>query len=75
MFLSFESSNARKNSLEEGNQDPGEPGVGKGRGGGFFSFKQGGGTDSGWHSDKLVQHKKNKIKILNDVCIFMCEYV
>ena len=26
-----------------GNQDPGDPGVG------FFSFKQGGGTDPGWH--------------------------
>ena len=30
------------------NQDPGDPGVGKVRGGGgFFSFKQGGGTDPG----------------------------
>ena len=49
MFLSFESSNARKISLEGGgNLDPGDPGVGKVRGGGkdFFSFKQGG-TDPG----------------------------
>ena len=30
------------------NQDPGDPGVGKVRGKGFFSFKQGvGGTDPG----------------------------
>ena len=39
----FESSKARKNSLEGGNQDPGDPGVGKVRGERiFFSFKQGG---------------------------------
>ena len=38
--------------LRGGNQDPGDPGVGKGREGGkdFFSFKQGG-TDPGWHYD------------------------
>ena len=47
MFLSFESSNARKISLEGGNQDPGDPGVGKarGRGGGeegFFFLQTGG---------------------------------
>ena len=38
--------------LSGGNQDPGDPGVGKVRGEGFFSFKQGGGrTDPGWHYD------------------------
>ena len=48
LFLSFESSNARKVSLEGGNQDPGDPRVGKVRGKGFFfSFKQGEGTDFG----------------------------
>ena len=48
--ISFESSNARKISLEGGNQDPGDPGVGKVRGERiFFPFKQGGGTDPGWH--------------------------
>ena len=36
--------------LRWGNQDPGDPGVGKVREGkDFFSFKQGGGTDPGWH--------------------------
>ena len=37
--------------LRGGNQDPGDPGVGKVRGGeDFFSFRQGGGgTDPGWH--------------------------
>ena len=58
MFLSFESSNARKISLEEGrNQDPGDPGVGKVRGGekDFFSFKQGGGgTDLGCIANEIV---------------------
>ena len=41
MFSSFESSNARKISLEGGNQYPGDPGVGKVRGGAkdFFSFR------------------------------------
>ena len=29
LFLGFESSNARKISLEEGNQEPGDPGVGR----------------------------------------------
>ena len=49
--------------LRGGNQDPGDPGVGKVRGGGgFFSFKQGEGNDPGWHYDKLVQHKKTKSK-------------
>ena len=43
MFLSFESSNTRKISLEEGgNQDPGDPGVGKIRGEGFFFLQAGG---------------------------------
>ena len=61
MFLSFESSNARKISLEGGggggggvggggNQDPGDPGVGKVRGKGFFFLQAGGGgTDPGGH--------------------------
>ena len=41
LSLSYESSNARKISLEGGNQDPGDPVVGKVRGGeDFFSFKQ-----------------------------------
>ena len=31
------------------NQDPGDPGVGKVRGGGGFFFLQAGGTDPGWH--------------------------
>ena len=36
--------------LKGGNQDPGDPGVGKVRGGGGFFFLQaGGGTDPGWH--------------------------
>ena len=45
MFLNFESNNARKISLEGrgGNQDPGDPGVGKVRGGGGFFFLQEGG--------------------------------
>ena len=34
--------------LREGNQDPGDPGLGKVRGEGFF-FLQAGGTDPGWH--------------------------
>ena len=39
-----------KINLRGGNQDPGDPGVGKVRGGkDFFPFKQGGGTDPGWH--------------------------
>ena len=40
MFSSFESSNARKISLEGGNQYPGDPGVGKVRGGKGFFFLQ-----------------------------------
>ena len=48
MFLSFESSNARKFHLKGGNQSPEDPGVGKvreGRGGreDFFPLKKGGG--------------------------------
>ena len=36
--------------LRGGNQDPGDPGVEKVRAGkDFFSVKQGGGTDPGWH--------------------------
>ena len=36
-----------------GNQDPGDPGGGKGVGGkDFFSFKQAG-TDPGWHYERL----------------------
>ena len=42
MFLSFESSNARKISLEGGNQDLGDPGVGKVRRGEGFFFLQAG---------------------------------
>ena len=56
MVLSFESSNARKISLEGGgggggwNQDPGDPGVGKVKEGKDFFFVQvRGGTDPGWH--------------------------
>ena len=45
LFLSFESSKARKISLGGRNQDPGDPRVGQVRGGeDFFSFKQGGGN-------------------------------
>ena len=55
MFVSFESSNARKISLEEGgggeNQDPGDPGMGKVRGGKDFFPSSRGGTDPGWHYD------------------------
>ena len=50
MFLSFESSNARKISLEGRNQDPGDIGVRKVSGGGgedFFSLQAGGVTDPG----------------------------
>ena len=43
MFLSFESSNARKISFEEGNQDPGDPEVGKVRRGERIFFLQAGG--------------------------------
>ena len=44
LFLSFESSKARKISLDGRNQDPGEPRVGqvRGRGGGFFFLQAGG---------------------------------
>ena len=44
MFLNFESNNARKISLEGrgGNQDPGDPGVGKVRGEGIFFLQAGG---------------------------------
>ena len=41
MFLSFESSNARKISLEGGNQDTGDPGVGKVGGKDFFPSSRG----------------------------------
>ena len=48
LFLSFESSNARKISLEGGgDQDPGDPGVGKVRGGKNFFPSSRGGTDPG----------------------------
>ena len=44
LFLSFESSKARKISLDGRNQDPGEPRVGQVRGGGriFFPSSRGG---------------------------------
>ena len=50
MFLSFESGNARKISLEWGNQDPEDPGVGKVRGRKDFfpSSRGGGGGDWPW---------------------------
>ena len=35
--------------VREGNQDPGDPGVGKVRGG-----KDGGGTDPGWHYENIM---------------------
>ena len=43
LFLSFESSKARKISLDGRNQDPGEPRVGQVRGGAGFFFLQAGG--------------------------------
>ena len=49
MLLSFESSNARKIHLRGGNQDPGDPGVGKVTGGkDVFPWSREG-TDPGWH--------------------------
>ena len=46
-----------------GNQDPGDPGVGKVRGGeDFFPFKHGGGPDSGWHYDQCLFSIIHKIK-------------
>ena len=47
LFLSFESSKARKISLGRRNQYPGDPRVGQVRGGGFFFLHVGGGTDPG----------------------------
>ena len=35
--------------LKGGNQDPGDPGVEKVRGGGFFFPSSRGGTNPGWH--------------------------
>ena len=57
MFLSFESSSARKISLEGGgNQDPGDPGVGKVRGGRiFFPLSRGGGLTL---DDTMIQVSK-----------------
>ena len=57
-MLSFESSNARKISLEGGNQDPGDPGVGKVKGGkDFFPSSRGGG---GLTLDDTMSQPKRK---------------
>ena len=47
--------------LRGANQDPGDPGVGKVRGGGFFFLQGGGGTDPGWHY-VFVEGLKNSWK-------------
>ena len=47
MFLSFESSNTTKISLEGMDQDPGDPGLGKVRGGKDYVPSSRGGTDPG----------------------------
>ena len=53
--------------LREGNQDPGDPGVGKVRGGkNFFSFKQGRGTDPGW------QCVNKKLVVVTILTLFAC---
>ena len=45
------------------NKDPGDPGVRKVRGEGFFFLQAGGGTDPGWHYDYfkyiLKKHREN----------------
>ena len=44
----------------KGNQDPGDPGMGKVRGGGGFFFLQAGeGTDPGWHYEQNFNTKSN----------------
>ena len=79
--LSFESSNARKISLEGGggggNQDPGDPGVGKVRGGRIFFLQAGGGTDPGLHYVCFVFLLSVRISVvnflINDPCPLILE--
>ena len=50
---------------EGGNQDPGDPGVGKVRGGRIFFLQVGGeGTDPGWHFD-IIENVKTRGHVKN----------